>query len=65
MGFENSSPMPLPDALRGESWAFVALPLAGVKEEAEQVKSGRVFGVGPDGQCLPHHPLYSRTSFLE
>jgi hypothetical protein len=49
MGFENSSPMPLPDALRGESWAFVALPLAGVKEEAEQVKSGRVFGVGPDG----------------
>ena len=44
MGFEASSPRPLPDALRGESWAFVALPLVGVREEIEQVKKNKVFG---------------------
>jgi hypothetical protein len=30
MTFDAQAPKPLPDALRGESWAFVALPLVGV-----------------------------------
>ena len=44
MMFEAQAPKPLPDALRGESWAFVALPLVGVKEEMQSVISGKAFG---------------------
>ncbi|CAG9462464.1 unnamed protein product [Pedinophyceae sp. YPF-701] len=34
----------LPDALRGESWAFVQLPLSAVLAELESVERGEVFG---------------------
>ena len=44
MTFDAQAPKPLPDALRGESWAFVALPLVGVKEEMEAVARGKAFG---------------------
>jgi hypothetical protein len=44
MTFDAQAPKALPDALRGESWAFVALPLVGVKEEMETVKRGKAFG---------------------
>ena len=44
MTFDAQAPKPLPDALRGESWAFVALPLVGVKEEMESVARGKAFG---------------------
>ena len=68
MGFEGGSgPRPLPDALRGESWAFVALPLVGVKEEAEQVRANRVFGdlleIDPtleDDTLIPGIAVYTR-----
>jgi hypothetical protein len=72
MGFENSSPRPLPDALRGESWAFVALPLVGVREEIEQVKKNKVFGDVleidpnlPDDTLVPGIAVYtSRAAAL-
>jgi|TARA_B110000977_G_scaffold200878_1_gene292992 hypothetical protein len=66
MGFEASSPRPLPDALRGESWAFVALPLAGVRDEIEQVKKNKVFGDvlaidpnTPDDTLIPGIAVYT------
>ena len=70
MGFEGGSgPRPLPDALRGESWAFVALPLVGVKEEAEQVRANRVFGdlleIDPtleDDALIPGIAVYTRRA---
>lgn len=69
MGFEASSPRPLPDALRGESWAFVALPLVGVREEVEQVKANRVFGDVleidpdlPDDTLVPGIAVYTRRA---
>jgi len=69
MGFEASSPRPLPDALRGESWAFVALPLVGVREEAEQVKARRVFGDlleldpnMPDDTLIPGIAVYTKRA---
>ena len=37
-------PQPLPDALRGERWAFVSLPLEGVLQEAARVNSAAAFG---------------------
>jgi hypothetical protein len=37
-------PQPLPDALRGERWAFVSLPLEGVLQEAARVSSAAAFG---------------------
>eukprot|EP00243_Klebsormidium_subtile_P003197 TRINITY_DN16403_c0_g1_i1.p1 TRINITY_DN16403_c0_g1~~TRINITY_DN16403_c0_g1_i1.p1 ORF type:complete len:414 (+),score=52.86 TRINITY_DN16403_c0_g1_i1:94-1335(+) len=37
-------PEPLPEDLVGERWAFVELPVAGLLEEAEAVRSRRVFG---------------------
>ena len=72
MGFEASSPRPLPDALRGESWAFVALPLVGVREEIEQVKKNKVFGDVleidpnlPDDTLVPGIAVYtSRAAAL-
>lgn len=69
MGFETAAPRPLPDALRGESWAFVALPLVGVKEEAEQVKANKVFGdlleidpSLPDDTLVPGIAVYTRRA---
>ena len=69
MGFETSAPKPLPDALRGESWAFVALPLIGVKEEAMQVSANRVFGdlldideALPDDTLVPGIAVYTRRA---
>jgi len=44
MGFEPGAPSALPDALRGETWAFVSLPLADVLSEAERVTAGDAFG---------------------
>eukprot|EP00879_Flechtneria_rotunda_P011361 GHRR01011866.1.p1 GENE.GHRR01011866.1~~GHRR01011866.1.p1 ORF type:complete len:288 (+),score=48.00 GHRR01011866.1:247-1110(+) len=38
------APEPLPDALRGEKWAFVQLPLANLKEMLKPVQSGDMFG---------------------
>ncbi len=38
------SPQDLPDALRGESWVFVQLPLAQLLEEARAVTSRQSFG---------------------
>jgi len=69
MGFEMSSARPLPDALRGESWAFVALPLVAVREEAMSVSSGRVFGDLleldpnlPDDTLIPGIAVYTRRA---
>lgn len=72
MAFEPTAPKRLPDALRGESWAFVALPLVGVREEAEQVKRGKVFGALldidenlPDDTLIPGIAVYtSRAAAL-
>lgn len=41
---EQSFPLELPDALRGEQWAFVQLPLPGVLEEVAAVEQGLTFG---------------------
>lgn len=41
---EQSNPLELPDALRGEQWAFVQLPLPGVLEEMAAVERGSTFG---------------------
>lgn len=72
MAFEPTAPKRLPDALRGESWAFVALPLRGVREEMEQVRAGRVFGATleidenlPDDTLIPGIAVYtSRAAAL-
>jgi hypothetical protein len=44
LSLEPGPPAALPDALRGERWAFVSLPLAGVLQEAGRVSSGAAFG---------------------
>mmetsp|Transcript_24056 Transcript_24056/g.78302 ORF Transcript_24056/g.78302 Transcript_24056/m.78302 type:complete len:228 (+) Transcript_24056:1179-1862(+) len=41
---EALSPRALPDALRGEQWAFVSLPLSALVEECGGVRAGKVFG---------------------
>ena len=41
LGFEPGPPLPLPDALRGERWAFVSLSLDGVLAEAAQARAQR------------------------
>lgn len=38
------APEPLPDALRGEKWAFVQLPLGGVLDMLKTVEMGDMFG---------------------
>uniref|UniRef100_A0A061R087 Rna binding protein n=1 Tax=Tetraselmis sp. GSL018 TaxID=582737 RepID=A0A061R087_9CHLO len=38
------SPADLPDALRGEKWAFVEFPLGALMEEAKAVENGDAFG---------------------
>lgn len=49
---EAPSPQSLPDSLRGEQWAFVQLPLAGVMEEMERVQSGSTFGGTLSLSCM-------------
>lgn len=41
---ELGAPEPLPDALRGEKWAFVQLPLSNLKEMLQPVGQGSLFG---------------------
>eukprot|EP00667_Euglena_gracilis_P007438 EG_transcript_7511 len=41
-------PKRLPDAMRGETWDFVAIPLSAVKKELAQVGNGTAFGAGFD-----------------
>ena len=55
MTFDAQAPKPLPDALRGESWAFVALPLVGVKEEMESVARGKSVW-----RFVKHRPGFTR-----
>lgn len=38
------APLPLPDALRGERWAFVSAPAALVGDQAARVRAGAAFG---------------------
>lgn len=38
------APEELPDALRGESWSFVQLPLGALRSELDQVLQGNAFG---------------------
>lgn len=46
------APAQLPDALRGEAWAFVQLPLEELAPELDAVRRGDVFGAafGVDGE---------------
>ena len=44
MGFEPGLPQDLPDALAGERWAFVELPLSSLGAECEAVAKGTCFG---------------------
>lgn len=39
-----SPPAELPDAFRGEKWAFVQLPLSELQKDAEEVINGNIFG---------------------
>eukprot|EP00884_Botryococcus_braunii_P012804 jgi/Botrbrau1/21524/Bobra.174_2s0027.1 len=38
------APQELPDALRGEAWSFVQLPLSILQEELDAVTKGDIFG---------------------
>jgi hypothetical protein len=44
MTYEVGAPQELPDALRGEQWAFVMLPLSQVQQEAAETVGGGGFG---------------------
>ena len=44
MGVEPGAPSALPDALCGETSAFVSLPLVDVMNESERVTAGEAFG---------------------
>jgi hypothetical protein len=46
------APEELPDALRGESWSFVQLPLGALRSELDQVLQGNAFGSVLDVQSL-------------
>lgn len=41
---ELAPPQDLPDALRGEQWAFVQLPAGQLQKESEDVRRGLAFG---------------------
>lgn len=45
-------PDELPDALRGEAWSFVQLPLGALGGELQAVEAGRAFGSSLDLQQL-------------
>ncbi|PRW45127.1 RNA binding [Chlorella sorokiniana] len=66
------APEELPDALRGEKWSFVQLPLATLQQELQAVEAGRAFGatldlkavgqpLGPD-TLVPGVAVYSRRA---
>lgn len=46
------APNELPDALRGESWSFVQLPLGALRGELGAVEGGRAFGSTLDTAAL-------------
>lgn len=49
--YEMGAPEELPDALRGESWSFVQLPLGALRGELEEVTKGNAFGRVLDPQA--------------
>lgn len=70
---EPGAPRELPDALRGESWSFVQLPLDALQQELQDATQGKIFGetfslaaVGaPDLQgdtLIPGVAVYSRRA---
>ncbi|KAI3426300.1 hypothetical protein D9Q98_008673 [Chlorella vulgaris] len=69
---ELGSPEDLPDALRGEKWSFVQLPLGTLQQELADVSAGKTFGATLDlsavGQPLtpdtlvPGVAVYSRRA---
>ena len=70
--YEMGAPEDLPDALRGESWSFVQLPLGSLRGELEEVVKGNAFGsvldlgsVGldvNDETLIPGVAIYSRRA---
>jgi len=52
MTYEAGAPQQLPDALRGERWAFVTLPLSQVLAEAADTLRGAGFGEALSGKVL-------------
>lgn len=69
---ELGPPEELPDALRGEQWSFVQLPLGALQKELEPVLAGKAFGgsldfnsVGiqpKDDLLVPGVAVYSRRA---
>lgn len=64
-------PADIADALRGEQWAFVQLPLATLREEATAVATGGAFGAAlpglaalclPDSTSVPGVAVFSRRA---
>ncbi|GAX78823.1 hypothetical protein CEUSTIGMA_g6260.t1 [Chlamydomonas eustigma] len=67
------APEPLPDALRGEKWAFVQLPLGSVLDMLKAVEMGDMFGATfsldsagvadlPHNMLIPGVAVFSRRS---
>jgi hypothetical protein len=73
-GLDGGPPEDAPDALRGEAWQFVELPLEALEEEAAGVRSGASFGAvfdaravmgpaaPPPGAPIPGVAVYSRRA---
>jgi hypothetical protein len=65
-------PQELPDALRGERWSFVQLPLGALRSELAAVANGRAFGASlepsaagiaaDDNTLVPGVAVYSRRA---
>jgi len=51
------APEPLPDALRGEQWAFVQLPLSALQGMLKKVEEGDMFGSTFDLRTIGAHTL--------
>ena len=70
--YEMGAPEDLPDALRGESWSFVQLPLGALRAELQEVVRGNAFGsvldvesIGldvNDDTLVPGVAIYSRRA---
>lgn len=66
------APEPLPDALRGEQWAFVQLPLGSLRRMLRGVEQGEMFGAAlpiasaaasvPDDALVPGVAVFSRRA---
>jgi len=74
INLEGMAPDDLPDALRGEQWAFVQIDVATLKREVEDVKLGRTFGevydlsllgLGdlPDNALVPGVAVFTARAF--